>query len=529
MIAGAWRLCLFTLRRDWVRIVVWLVVLGFFALSIPLVFEGMFGTEAERAAMAETMKNPAMTSLFGIAYGLDDFDSGSQMAAEMLLFTMMAVAVGNIIMVVRHTRKTEELGQLEMMLALPVGRLANLTGVLVAALFFNLAIIVEHAVLMTALGIDSMPFIGNLYYGLCLGLTGMFFAVLTAFVSQLTNNARSVMGISMALFLLAYVMRAVGDLGTEWLSLASPLGLPLRSEPYVDETFWPLAIMIAATVVVCVPAFVLQARRDMDAGLLPQRLGRSHARSSLLSPLGLAWRLGRGTFIAWAAGLFLVGAMYGSVFGDLEGFLDSSDYLKALFTNMDFTLTEQFLAMLMTIMPVLGTVPAIVLAIRLRSEERRNRLDALTSRSVSRTHVMTAYVVISMLACVVVNFLQLTGLWMAEAAVMADPLPFSEICAAGMSYLPAMLVVCGFTFTLIGLFPKLVNVSWALLAYAVFAGYLAPLLKLDDWVSMASPFYYVKQMPVESFDVVPIVVLTLVAIAFTVAGYLGYRRRDLDG
>ncbi len=529
MNAGALRLCRLLLRRDWLRLVLWLVILGVFAVTVPLVFEGMFSGEAEREAMALTMTNPAMTALFGIGYGISNYTTGAMMAHEMLLITMIAVAIANILLVVRHTRKAEELGRLEMVLSLPVGRMANLTATLVCMLVFDVAIAAEHVVIFGLLGIESMPFLGNLYYGLCLGVAGFAFAAATALIVQAAASSRSATGIAMAFFALCYMLRAVGDLGNEPLSVVSLLGLPVRAKPYVDETPWPLVITLLVALALCVPAYLLQGRRDMDAGLLPQRAGRRRAKRWMRSPLGLAWRLNRGMVAAWAVGLFVFGTMYGSVFGDMEGFLDSSDFLKAIMSNMDFTLTEQFLAMLMSVLALAAVIPAVALALRLRAEEKGNKTEHLAARSVSRARMMTAYVVLSMAACAVMMFMTSLGLWASAFATMAEPVPFGQIMAAGMAYVPAMMVLCGLAFALTGLLPRATAAVWVLLVYGFLAGYIARLMQLDEWVGYLSPFNFVPQMPVEEFSVLPIAVLVLLAVLLTAAGYVGYRRRDLQG
>lgn len=112
---------------------------------------------------------------------------------------------------------------------------------------------------------------------------------------------------------------------------------------------------------------------------------------------------------------------------------------------------------------------------------------------------------------------------------MEEPVSFGVILGAGMSYLPAMLVLCALAFALVGMLPKFASAVWGLLTYCFFADYLFPLFQLDEWMSMASPFFYVKSLPVETFDALPLIVLSGLAIALTIVGYVGYRNRDLEG
>jgi ABC-2 type transport system permease protein len=53
------------------------------------------------------------------------------------------------------------------------------------------------------------------------------------------------------------------------------------------------------------------------------------------------------------------------------------------------------------------------------------------------------------------------------------------------------------------------------------------LLELPQWVSDASPFQHVPQLPAADFAVVPLLLLTVLAAALTGAGLVGLRRRDI--
>ncbi|MEV4069893.1 hypothetical protein ACGFJC_25500 [Nonomuraea fuscirosea] len=58
-------------------------------------------------------------------------------------------------------------------------------------------------------------------------------------------------------------------------------------------------------------AYALSARRDLGAGLVPPHPGPAQAAHGLRGPLGLAWRLHRGTALAWIAGAAFISAAIG--------------------------------------------------------------------------------------------------------------------------------------------------------------------------------------------------------------------------
>ncbi len=66
-----------------------------------------------------------------------------------------------------------------------------------------------------------------------------------------------------------------------------------------------------------------------------------------------------------------------------------------------------------------------------------------------------------------------------------------------------------------------------LLVLFLSVGQLGELLGLPSWVIDLSPYAHVPRMPVESFDVVPLAVMTGLAAALLGVGWFGYRARDI--
>ena len=127
------------------------------------------------------MKNPAMTAMVGPGYGLDNYTVGAMMAHQMLLFTAIAVGIMNIFLVVRHTRRDEESGRIEMIRALPVGRLANLSSTVLVSLIVNILLALIVGLGLYFLRIESMDLHGSLLYGAVLGDVDAFLASIDMF------------------------------------------------------------------------------------------------------------------------------------------------------------------------------------------------------------------------------------------------------------------------------------------------------------------------------------------------------------
>ncbi len=250
----------------------------------------------------------------------------------------------------------------------------------------------------------------------------------------------------------------------------------------------------------------------------------------LTSPLGLALRLQRTSIIAWLIGMLVLGASYGSILVDLEGFLSSNDILgQMLPTAEDMSLTERFVSMLMTILSIIGTIPTLMFVLRLNGEEKRNRTENLLAAAVSRSRIIGSYTLIGVVSAPLIQLMSILGLWSAAEVVMDEMIPFLTFLKAGLVHVPAMWILVGIAVLLIGYLPGLAGLTWAYLGYAFFVVYLGDMLKLPDWMSYLSPFGHVPQIPMEEINTARLAVLVLIAVLLVTAGLIGYYKRDIEG
>jgi len=517
------------LRRDRVNIPVWILAVVILTLAIALAYPELSSTQQERQVMAETMTNPAITAMFGPGYSLDNYTYGVMMGHQMLLFTALAVAIMNILLVARHTRGDEESGRMEILRSLPVGKLSNPGAVSIVVIGTNILMGLIISFGMVLLNIESIDLSGSLLYGAALAATGVFFASVTALFAQLNQSSRGVIGYSLAFLGLSYLLRAIGDVSYEAASFISPLGWIVRTEAYAANNWWPVIVMLAFAAIVFIGATYLNWIRDMGAGFLPEKQGPKTASRFLQSPLGLAFRLQKTGIIAWCTGVFLLGASYGSVLGDLEAYLESMEILKELFPVVEgLSLTEQFIPMLMSVMAIIATIPAVMFLLKLRSEESKNLTEHLVTRAVSRRNLLGGYLLISLTASVVLQFLSVVGLWAAGTAVMDEAIPLSTLLEAAAAYLPAIWVMIGLSVLLIGFFPKKTSIAWIYLAYSFFTVYMGELLQLPEWLARLNPFGHVSQIPVEDMNLAVAFMTTLLAAGLIIAGYKGFKKRDMQ-
>lgn len=516
------------LRLDRFRIALWLGGLTFFTLIVPVAFQNLYGTQQERDALALTMENPAMTAMVGPG-DLENYTMGTMTAHQMILMTAVVAGLMAVLLTSRWTRGEEEEGRVEMIRSLPAGRLAHLMAAILVMILVSVLLAVFTGFGLAVMGEASMTLEGSLLYGTILGGVSLFFGGVTAVAAQLLSNPRGTVGFSIAVLLGSYLFRAVTDISNETLSWVSPLGWVTKAEVYSGNHWGPAVMLVLSAGVLFAAGSWLNSIRDLGRSFVPPRKGRERASRLLQSPLGLTLRLQRTGFIVWAAGVFILGASYGSVLGDMEAFFAENELMAQLLQEEEgLSLTEQFLPMLLVVLSLLITIPPLIAVNKLRGEEKKHRVEHLLGRAVSSTQLLGAYTGTAAVNGFIMLSLTAIGLWAAGNAVMDEGLAFGLIYGAALSYYPAVLVMIGFAVLLIGALPKFTQLVWLYLFYSFVALYLGGLFQFPEWVGMLSPFGHVPQVPVEDVSVLPLTVLAAIAVVLTVLGFIAFRKRDLD-
>jgi ABC-2 type transport system permease protein len=522
-LAGARPLLRLALRRERVRIPVYLALFSLLVLQTGAGSETTYTTQAARESYAATVQgNPGLIAMIGPPYNL--LTVGGDVAWQMGAFGGAFVALMSMFFVGRHTRQEEQTGRSELVRAAPVGQLAPIAVALVVVTATQLLLGLLVALVM--LGLDQ-PGAGSFALGASLAGIGLVFAGAAAVAAQISETSSSMYAITGFALGAAYLLRAAGDVGDGTLSWLSPLGWAQSMRPYADERWWPLALMLVSAVGLIVAAVALRARRDEGAGILPQRPGPPVASHRLTSPLGLAFRLQRGVIIGWSAGLFFSGVSLGLTGRDAETLLGDSDEIEKLLGIGSADIVDQYFAVTMLTMALVGAGYGIQVALRMRAEETSGRLEPLLATALSRVRWAGAYTAVAMGGSLLVLAANGLGAGLADAINSHDAGQLPRLLLAGAVPAPAVWVVVGATVALFGLVPRAVVAAWGVLGACVVVSILGPLLGLPDWVLDLSPFQHVPQVPAADFDIVPLLGLSAVAAALTAVGLAAFRRRDL--
>ncbi len=533
---GTWALTRLALRRDRIQLPVWILGLTLLQVSQAASIAGVFTTEAERARQAAIEAGQAVSLLFnGPALGTS---LGAIITVETSFLAIVMIPIMSSMAVVRHTRQNEETGRAEMLGATVIGRYASLTAALLVAIGANLVL---AALFLAVLVSNDLPAGSSLLAALSAAAAGISFAGIAAVTAQIAEGSRAANGLAIAVLGVAFLLRAVGDTLADvtadgvralsaWPSWLSPVGWAQQTRPFDEDRWWVLALPAVLFVVLVGVAFTLTHHRDFGSGMLPTRPGPAEAAKSLLSPVGLAWRLQRGVLIAWAAGVAILGVTMGMIADAADQILSASDQIKESFEQMSggASLTDTFFVVMATMAGISVAGYAVQSLLRLRSEESGGRAEPLLATAVSRPAWMASHIACALAGTV--GLLLLFGVTTAlgYGLTIGDFGDSGRVLGAAAVQIPAALALGGAVVAVFGLVPRYATaLSWTLLSICLVLGWIGELLQLPQWVLDLSPFGHTPAVPTEDAAALPLVAMTTLAVALALVGVASFRRRDL--
>ncbi|MFV0405890.1 MAG: ABC transporter permease [Propioniciclava sp.] len=528
----------FNARRDRIRGPVWVLGVAVFVPYVLTAYDTLLGEPEEMAAILSMVGNPAMRLFTGPGFGLGADTAGDALAKQLIFtgvywsYILIFVGLMSIFLISRHTRQDEQSGRAELIRASAVGRNAPLTSALVWVLICNVALGV--LIVAALLAFDS-PLSATVLLGVATVGFGLFFAGVTAVAVQVSGFSSSASGLAGAALGVSYLVRGFGDMlagpdqhGT-WLSWLSPFGWAQQTAVYVDNRWWPAALLFAGALLLGGAAYILQTQRDFGSGMLTVRAGRIRAAGWVRSPLSVAALILRGQAFWWSFALLIAAIMYGSFTGAMvDAFAQLPDLFQQLMGGSEGAL-EGYLTLTVVMFRIV-LAGYVVLGIgKLRAEEREGRLESLLATPISpRTWLAGGLAVITATAAVLAAGLgALAGAF--GTGVDADPDWILRGLQAGAAGIPAVLLVLGLAAMLYALHPRLVGLTWIPVVAGGFISLFGDLIRLPDWVRQMSPFEHTPQMPAQPFEWGPILIQTAIAGVLVAVALARIRVRNIPG
>lgn len=526
-LAGTVTLMRHLLRRDRIRLPIWVVVPVLLVTSTYSAYEGLYPTAASRAELTATMGTaPSLTLLYGRAYDLTS--AGGFTVWRVGGFVAVLLAIFAVLTVVRHTRAEEDAGRAEMLASGVVGRYALLAAAVATTVLASAA-----AGLLVALGLLGLgaATAGAFAFGGAVALTGAVFAGVGAVAAQLGSYSRTASGMGLGVLGVAFLVRGWGDSsGRSWLSWWSPLGWASQVRAYAEDRWPVLALPALAAVVLIGVAAVLVRRRDVGLGLIAPREGRAHAPATLGGPLGLAWRLQRGTLIGWLIGFLVFGLVMGSLAGSIGDLLGDNPQAIEMFERMGGVgqLSVLFVAAILPILGVFTVLYGVLAVLRARTEETEDRVEPLLATPVSRVGWLASHLGVALGG--VAALMGVGGAAVTIGAVASTPagtLDVGEALVGALIQIPAAWSIVGLAAALVGLVPRFASLAWVAAGLALAITWLGPALGLSDALLKVSPFEHLPHVPGGPVTAGPLLVLGAIAAGLLAAAAAGMRRRDI--
>ncbi|HXT92046.1 MAG TPA: ABC transporter permease [Trebonia sp.] len=530
-LTGTGALTSLALRRDRIMLPIWVYVVVIGVASNAFTFARLYKTASSRQSLVQSgLDNPALIFLYGRLNG----DSvGALTAWRYGVWGALFAVLMSIFLVVRHTRGDEEAGRLELIGSARVGRQAPLASAITVAAIANAVLIVLLCLVLPLLG---LPVAGSVALALAIGAAGLAFTGISAVAAQLTSSARAARGLAIGVLGVAFLARAVGDAagtgGPSWLTWVLPLGWTEMLRPFAGERWWVLALSLGVFLGGTWLAFALAQRRDLGAGLLPDRPGRPAASAALSGPFALAWRLQWSALAGWAAGYAFMFAICGAAGKGIEQLVGSSGSLSKEFTRIggQSAIVSAYLSSLMLLAGLVAAAYGVSAVLRLHAEETSDRADSVLVGRAGRirwglSHLVVAFTGAALLL-VIAGVATGLGFGIAAGGVGTET---ARMLGAGTAQLPAAAVIIGVAALAFGAFPNAcVAIGWTAVGLAVALNIFGQALQLSHWVLDISPFTHLPRLPGGPVTAAPLIWLGVIALALCAVGLTALRHRDIS-
>ncbi|MFF3229002.1 ABC transporter permease [Nocardia suismassiliense] len=523
-LAGTGQLLRLFLRRDRIVLPLWVIAFGLLPAFYVASTKSVYGTQADLDNYAKTITDsPALVAMYGPVFSTDIGSMALWKAGP--YFAMIGIAT--ILTVIRHTRVEEETGRAELVGATSIGRFAGLTAVLLMTTFGCVVVgILSTAMLYS----NDLPLAGSAAFSVTLACSGLAWAGVAAVAAQVSTGARIARGVALGALAAAFALRAIGDAGNGVLSWFSPVGWCIQMRAFAQERWWILIPLLVLAAVTIAAAYVLLSRRDTGSGLLAERPGPPAAAPALSGPAGLAWRLQRGSLLAWTIGFLLYGLLMGGAVRSVGNMVNDNSTVQDLVTRMGGSdmLQNSFITLALTLLAAGAAAYSVSAVLRLHDEESSQRAESTLAGAVSRERYALSHIGFALLGPALLLLVAALAIGVVYGATDGDMAgKLTDAVGAAAVQVPAVWVFTGITVAIYGIAPRFTPIAWGVLSVLIVLFFIGSLDGLPQWLVDLVPFVHPPKLPGAEFQAGPVLWLLGIAAVLLAVGIVAFRRRDL--
>ncbi len=513
--------------------VLWGYVFGISIAASALTYSRLYKTRADRQHLAATYgTNKAIAALFGPAPHLDTPAGFTSFKVGMTL--MILASVWGLLTSTRLLRGEEEAGRWELLLLGGSTRSGAALQALAGLAAGATSLWLVTGILTALAGHSSNVGIGTgdaLFFAAAMVSPAVMFLAVGSLTSQLGTTRRQAASYAAVVLGASYALRMVADagIGLHWLVWASPLGWVEELDALNSPDAWPFLLVVALAMVAAGTAVAMAGRRDVGAGMWPDRThGRAHVRL-LSNQLGLTVRLVRPVVVAWLVALAITGVILGLVAKGAGGTLSGSarEVLEKL--GASGVGVKLYLGVAYLIVAVLVAFVAAGQVTAARTEETVGHLEHLLVRPVPRVAWFSGRIGVALV--VLISCGVVAGLFtFAGTATQHADVSLGSLLGAGLNVVPPSVLVFGIGALALGARPRVASIAaYAVLGWSLLVDVIGGFGSGGHWLLDTSIFHQMSAAPAVAPDLVSGSVMAgLGLLACLVGGFL-FHRRDLAG
>lgn len=507
------------LRQNRIFTLIWLLVPGLWLVINTLSSLVLFPTQAALEEMGLTLIDPITVAMHG---PLLDVSVAGFVTWRTKVFAVLLCGIFSMIYMVRHTRLAEEQGRRELLGANTTGSLAPL-----AAAFLNMFLINFTMTVLAVFGITAtgLGFGGSLAHCLAIFASACFLGAISGVAAQLFVGASAARGAALGSLAVLFALHVLWNVrgGTSPCVYLSPLEWPLLVRPFAGEQFVVLLIPLAMTALFAALSMLLMSRRDMDAGLFPQRKGRAVAKPGFRSLGSLARRTQKWLLLTWLIFFAVFSFALGCASYLMVGAVSSAEALAGLIERLG-GMDRAFMSLMLYVFSMLIAIYALMSAGILRREESAKG-ELLLSLPVKRARFAMSHLMYIFGGSGLIGLVSGLSVGLGAAVSTGEQGVSLRLFVEVAGKIPAVWMMGGIAVFLYGALPRWMNaLSYGLLVLFILLEILWEQQTVSDAVYALSPFSWVTPMKAQYPPA--LVALCVVAALFSAAGVVLFRKRD---